>query len=97
MHNIDHHSFAKPEEAIVKHLKLDLNVDFSNKKLSGYAELSIDNIGKGSTLHLDTRELTIDSIWLENDMPTSFELGNPVEFLGSDLAIAIKPTTKKLR
>jgi leukotriene A-4 hydrolase/aminopeptidase len=97
MHNIDHHSFAKPEEAVVKHLKLDLNVDFASKQLSGYAELSIENIGKVNTLHLDTRDLTIDSVWLDDNMPTSFELGKPVEFLGSDLAIAIKPTTKKVR
>ncbi len=97
MHNIDHHSFAKPEEAVVKHLKLDLNVDFTSKKLSGFAELSIDNLGKVNTLHLDTRDLTIDSVWLDDNMPTSFELAKPVEFLGSDLAIAIKPTTKKVR
>ena len=31
----DVHSYAKPDEAVVKHLALELTVDFAIKKLSG--------------------------------------------------------------
>ena len=41
----DAHSFAKPEEAVVRHLSLNLNVDFDNKQLSGEATLTIETTG----------------------------------------------------
>ena len=43
----DHHSFAHPEEAIVRHLDLNLQVDFKAQQLSGTATLHIDNLAKG--------------------------------------------------
>ncbi len=96
MTNTDVHSFAKPDDCIVKHIDLDLTVDFSTKKLSGTAELTIENRTKTNQLHLDTRDLTIDSVWMD-DVPTTWKLANPVPFLGSDLAIDIKPTTKHVK
>ena len=92
----DFHSYAKPEEAVVKHLHLDLNVDFDKKQLTGYAELSIETNGKTTELHLDSRDLSIDSVWADGDA-TTFKLGEQQPFIGSDLAIAIKPTTKKVK
>ena len=92
----DSHSYAKPEEAVVKHLHLDLNVDFDKKQLSGYAELSIETNGKTNELHLDSRDLTIDSVWTDGDA-TTFQLGEQKPYIGSDLSIAIKPTTKKVK
>ncbi|MFN6092228.1 MAG: aminopeptidase, partial [Bacteroidota bacterium] len=92
----DFHSYAKPEEAVVKHLHLDLNVDFDKKQLSGYAELSIETNGKTNELHLDSRDLTIDSVWADGDA-TTFQLGKQQPYIGSDLSIAIKPTTKKVK
>jgi hypothetical protein len=37
----DVHSFARPEEAAVKHLSLDLTVDFSSQTLAGRATLTV--------------------------------------------------------
>ena len=47
----DFHSYAKPEEAVVKNLNLDLSVDFDKKQLAGYAELSIETNGKTNELY----------------------------------------------
>ena len=92
----DFHSYAKSEEAVVKHLHLDLNVDFDKKQLAGYAELSIETNGKTNELHLDARDLTIDSVWADGEV-TSYSLGKSQPYIGSDLSIAIKPTTKKVK
>ena len=91
----DVHSFAKPNEAVIKHIDLNLNVNFDTRQLSGTALLTIDNIAKGNSLHLDTRDLTITSITLDENSATTFELKPATPFLGQELVVAIKPETKK--
>ena len=92
----DFHSYSKPLEAVVKHLNLELNVDFEKKQLAGYAELSIETNGKAKELHLDARDLSIDSVWTDGEV-ASFTMGKTQQFIGSDLLIVIKPTTKKVK
>ncbi len=96
MINKDIHSFAEPENAAINHLDLDLNVDFDKKIISGTAILSIENKTSTSQLYLDTRDLTITGITLDDGEKTAYSLLDPVEYLGSKLTIAIKPETKKV-
>ncbi len=93
----DAHSFAKPEEAVVRHLSLNLNVDFDNKQLSGEATLTIETTGNADTLHLDSRDLSIQKVWLDDGKETTFTLAASQPWLGSDLAIALRPGTKSVR
>src|SRR3990172_4676705 len=92
----DPHSFARPDEAVVKHLDLNLTVDFTTKQLSGFAVLHIENKKGVRTLHLDSGNLTIKRVAL-GEQETTFHLGDSVEYLGQDLAIEILPTTKLVR
>src|SRR5260221_14633555 len=39
----DPHSYARPQEATVEHLKLDLAVDFQARRLTGRASLRVKN------------------------------------------------------
>lgn len=55
----DPHSFARPDEARVRHVGLDLDVDFTSKALIGAATLKIDRIADATELVLDSRDLTI--------------------------------------
>lgn len=90
----DIHSFAHPDEAIVKHLSLDLHVDFDKKILSGKAILKIENKTGVDTLHLDSRDLTINKVFLDDNSETTFTKGDMVQYLGQELKIKIKPGTK---
>ncbi len=92
----DEHSFAKPNEAVVKHLDLNLKVDFEKKQLAGKATLTIENIAKGNNLHLDTRDLNIIAITLDENSITTFEMKPAVAILGQELIVAIKPETQKV-
>ena len=92
----DIHSFARPEEAVVRHLSLDLDVDFEQRRLSGSATLTIDRSGDARELVLDTQELAIDRVALDDSIETTFSLAEPQEFLGRALTIAIKPDTKSV-
>jgi leukotriene A-4 hydrolase/aminopeptidase len=93
----DPHSFASPTDVVVKHLDLDLTVDFTKKQLAGKATLQIDNKTKAKELRLDTRDLTIEKVTLDkSDTATKFALGDDVKFLGRALTIDIAPDTKEV-
>lgn len=96
MKTADPHSFARPAEAVIRHLDLDLKVDFAARKLSGTATLHIDNLSKGDRLHLDTRDLAIDSVWLDDGTSARFDLKPAQPYLGTELVVQIKPATKKV-
>lgn len=97
MITIDTHSFSRTQEAVVKHLQLNLTVDFNTKQLIGFAELTIDNLTNTTELHLDSRDLTITSVTLDDGTKATFEVKSPVQFIGSEIIVQIKPETKKVK
>lgn len=91
----DIHSFSRPDEAVVSHLDLKLNVDFLKKELAGKASLSILNLTGASQLYLDSRDLIIDRVTLgTEERKTSFHIGDSVKYLGSPFVIDIGSDTK---
>ncbi|MCC9063049.1 hydrolase/aminopeptidase [Flavobacterium piscisymbiosum] len=93
----DEHSYAKPELAVVKHLDLDIKVDFDTQTISGKASWLIDNISKGNEIIFDENTLNIRKVTLGDDeKETKFELGKDVEFHGKPLHVTIEPNTTKV-
>ncbi|PWT91038.1 MAG: aminopeptidase [Acidobacteria bacterium] len=91
----DVHTLSRPEEVIVKHLDLDVTVDFESQQISGRTTLEIENLKSVSELYLDTDQLTIESITLgDKKASTAFRLTEPVPYLGRALIIQIQPDTK---
>ncbi|MFH6998395.1 leukotriene A4 hydrolase C-terminal domain-containing protein [Flavobacterium sp. FlaQc-57] len=94
---IDEHSYSKPELAVVKHLDLDIKVDFNTQTISGKASWQIDNVSKGNEIIFDENTLNITKVTLgDEEKETKFELGKDVEFHGKPLHITIEPTTTKV-
>ncbi len=89
----DKHSFAKPNEVLMKHLDLEIEVDFKTKTIKGKAICLVQNIAKVSKLYLDTKDLQIDKVELSNAQVTTFRLGKEKQFLGQALEIDIFPST----
>src|SRR5687767_1430327 len=87
--DMDIHSFAKPAEAVIKHLSLDLTADFENKKLSGTASYDISVSNDADSIYLDTRGLDIHSVTV-NGVDTKYTLGENKEWLGQALAIPVE-------
>lgn len=85
----DVHSYANTEEVMLKHLVLDLNVDFKRQVLDGTVELQYEKLAaNASHLILDTRELTIHEVKAGNTaLEYSLKPSDPT--LGSALAIAL--------
>jgi leukotriene-A4 hydrolase len=92
----DIHSFARPDEAVVRHLALDLHVDFDRQQLTGFATLQIDKTAAARELVLDKNGLTIEEVRLDNGIATHFRIGEPQPHLGSPLTIDLEPDTKSV-
>jgi len=93
----DAHSFSNPAEAVVKHLDLDIKVDFDTQTISGKASWQIDNITKGNEIIFDENTLNITKVTLGDDeKETKFELGAAIELHGKPLHITIEPNTTKV-
>jgi leukotriene-A4 hydrolase len=93
----DEHTFSKPDLAVVKHLDLDIKVDFDTQTISGKASWQIDNISKGTEIIFDENTLDITKVTLGDDeKETKFELGKEVEFHGKPLHVTIEPNTTKV-
>lgn len=90
----DVHSAARPQQARVKHLALNLGVDFDKQQLAGQVVLHIETSADADSLWLDTKHLTIDRAELDNGQATTFHLHPAADPLGAPLAVAIKPGTK---
>jgi leukotriene-A4 hydrolase len=93
----DIHSFSRPEEAVVRHLALDLDVDFERQRLAGTATLTIDVSDGARELVLDSNGLMVEQVTLDDGSETSFFMGDAKQHLGRPLTIAIKPDTKSVK
>ena len=94
---VNNHSFSNIEEVHTTHLHLDLNVDFTNKKLSGVARHKMDNQGANQAV-FDIKGLKIQKVTTgnsENEKVRNFEIGPGVEntILGQPLIVNIDKNT----
>jgi leukotriene-A4 hydrolase len=89
---MDIHSWSRPDEVRVRHLELDLNVDFEKKVLAGSVTLRFDPASH-SELVLDTRDLVINAV----DNALGFDLGTRDPILGAPLRIRLTPGTSWVR
>ena len=88
------HSYAKPNNAFIKHLNLDITVDFKNEVISGKATYDIEN-NKSTQIILDAKFLDIESVQADGK-DTDFSLGANDKQLGQPLTITIDKDTKKI-
>ena len=85
----DIHSFARPLEARVHHIALDLDVDFDAKRVSGTATLDVDAAEDATEIVLDTRDLRIASIEAPDGTALDYAIGEGSEELGQPLTIQL--------
>ena len=94
----DSHSYARPGDARVLAIELDLSVDFEKKVLSGSVTHTIE--GKGKII-LDTKDLKISGVGASIDgqayKPTAYKLGATDKILGSPLEITLPEGTKFIK
>jgi leukotriene-A4 hydrolase len=85
----DPHSYAQPNQAVTKHLDLELSVDFEQKLLKGVAHWTIVQ-QQAKQIVFDTRNLTIEKVTAgtrQKEETTTFSLGSDDPLLGAPLTI----------
>lgn len=98
----DEYTYANYDEVITTHLYLDLTVDFKQKSLLGFAELSLKWLDENaSKVVLDTRDLVIHRVLAQNNQgqwqKVNFSLAKRDDVLGSKLIINTGAKSNKLR
>ena len=87
---VDPHSHSRPDQVAVRHLSLDLTVDFDERRVSGTAALELDHRSPGATtLVLDTWQLDVDAVTTEDGTDLPFELGEHDQVLGRALTVEV--------
>jgi leukotriene-A4 hydrolase len=92
----DVHSYARPDEARVTHVALDLSADFTTHQLSGRATLDLAVAPAASRLVLDTMELTIRSVTDAAGRALEHALAAPDPIVGRALTVTLTPATTRI-
>src|SRR3954464_15635625 len=99
----DGHSYAHPEHVRVRHVHLDLEVDFDRQRLRGQATLTVERTSPDDTqpLILDSRKLQIDKVETSTEgkafEATSFKVGREDEILGAAVTVRLPAKAKLIR
>src|SRR5207244_3547688 len=79
---VDDHSYARPQEARVTHVDLDLTADFESKTLRGTASLQIEPQANAKQVVLDTKALDIEAVTDAAGAPLKYALGKDDPMMG---------------
>ncbi|HVF38234.1 MAG TPA: M1 family metallopeptidase [Sphingomicrobium sp.] len=93
---VDVHSYAKPLQARVKHLNLDLTVDFGTQRVGGTATLDIEARRDAPEIILDSKGLEIEAVTDGNAQALPYAIGDKDKNLGAPFRIALKPDTRRI-
>jgi aminopeptidase N len=85
----DSHSHARPEEARVTHVALDLTADFDTKVMRGSATLDIQAKPGAKQVVLDSRDLAITRVTDAEGRELPFAIGKPDKIIGSALTVQL--------
>ena len=96
---IDPHSFSRPAEVAVRHLELDLAVDFADRRLTGSATLTLERRDPAATTLLPRHPRSRDRRRPPRRclLAAPFTLAPAVPIFGQELAIALAPETRTVR
>lgn len=93
----DWHSFSNPDEVRISHLDLDLDVDFSTRRLNGTATMSLERTAAATdgSLVLDTRSLDVQEVLAQGEA-LEWQWGRKDDIRGTELVITLPEAADKV-
>ena len=89
----DPHTWSRPNEARVKHLEWNAEVNFETHTIAAVALYTIENLTGTDTIIFDTKGLSISEV-LVDDVPVSVTISPDKEYIGSGLYVPIQKNSK---
>ena len=89
----DPHTWSKPNEARVKHLEWNAEVNFETHTIAAVALYTIENLTATDTIIFDTKGLSITEV-LVDDAPVSVTVSPDKAYIGSALSVPIQKNSK---
>jgi aminopeptidase N len=93
---LDIHSFARPAEARVTHVALDLATDFAERRLEGTATLTVARAANAERIVLDTKSLTILGVTDASGRALRYAQGQSDAILGTPLTVDLPPAGDRI-
>jgi aminopeptidase N len=90
----DPQSYARPLEARVTHVALDLKADFAARRIGGTATLDVQSKPGAKEIVLDSKGLEVASVTDGGGKPLPFALGKADEALGAPLTVQLNGATR---
>ncbi|MBC7793599.1 MAG: M1 family metallopeptidase [Clostridia bacterium] len=84
----DVHTHARPGEAIVRHVSLDLTTDFPSRTMNGSVTLTFDRTPEATQIVLDSKSLLIERV-TSGGRPLAFTVGPDEGLIGSAVTIEL--------
>jgi aminopeptidase N len=91
----DPHTWSKPNEARVKHLEWNAEVNFDTHTIAAVALYTIENLTGTDTIIFDTKGLTIAEV-LVDDAPVSVTISPDKAHIGCGLYVPIQKNSKSV-
>ncbi len=91
----DHHSFSKPDEAVVTHLHWDAVVDFDTRIIAATATYDIRTASDAKRILFDAVDLDISEVRVDGQ-ETPWQVGPEQPFIGQPLSIPVSKDSKQV-
>jgi len=91
---MDQHSYARPNEAVITHLDLDIAVDMVAQRIAGTASYAVRTKG-GKQIILDTDGLVVEGVANGKGAALQYALGDST-FLGRPLTVDLPAGTDRI-
>jgi aminopeptidase N len=88
---MDPHSLSEPNRVRVRHVSLDLTLDFVAHQVRGSATLSFDRLDPTAPLTLDSSGLVVESVHGSDGRERVWQLGPEDKNLGRAITVALQP------
>ena len=91
----DHHSYSRPEEAVVTHLNWNAAVDFDTRVITATATYDIEAAADAERMIFDCTDLTIQAVRVDGEA-VDFELGPAQRFIGQPLSFPVSGDSRQV-
>ena len=91
----DHHSYSRPEEAVVTHLNWNAAVDFDTRVITATATYDIETAADAERIIFDCTDLTIQAVRVDGEA-VDYELGPAQRFIGQPLSFPVSGESRQV-